>query len=64
MVKVVGQDSAIAKRVTCKHCGAVNEYLPVDVRELHRGCDIDGGSCGSDGFACGQCGKDVITRSW
>lgn len=64
MVKVVAQDNAVAKRVTCGHCGAVNEYMPVDVRELHRGRDISGGSCGSDGFNCGQCSKEIATRSW
>jgi DNA-directed RNA polymerase subunit RPC12/RpoP len=64
MVKVVGQDSAVSKRITCKNCGAINEYLPADVRELYRGRDISGCGEGRDGFNCGQCGKEVTTRSF
>jgi len=63
-IKVIGQDSALAKQVTCRHCGAINEYLPIDVRELHRGRDIDGGMSISEGFHCGQCNHEIITRSW
>jgi hypothetical protein len=63
-IKIISQDSSVAKRATCRHCGAVNEYLPIDVRELHRGRDIDGGSSGSDGFNCGQCNREIITRNW
>ena len=64
MVKVVGQDNTIAKRITCRNCGAVNEYLPIDVRELYRGRDLSGCGEGHDGFNCGQCQKEIITKSW
>jgi predicted RNA-binding Zn-ribbon protein involved in translation (DUF1610 family) len=64
MVKVVGQDTSVVKRATCRQCGAVNEYLPNEVRELYRGKDISGCREGQDGFNCGQCGNQVITRSW
>jgi hypothetical protein len=64
MVKIVGQDESATKRVTCRQCGAINEYMPIDVRELYRGKDIDGGSSGSDGFNCGKCNHEIITRSW
>jgi transcription elongation factor Elf1 len=63
-VKVIGQDPKLAKQVTCRHCGAVNEYLPIDVRELNRGRDIDGGMSISEGFNCGQCHHEIITRAW
>jgi transcription elongation factor Elf1 len=63
-VKVIGHDSALAKQVTCRHCGAINEYLPIDVRQLHKGRDIDGGASISEGFHCGQCNHEIITRSW
>lgn len=63
-IKVIGQDQSLAKQATCRHCGAVNEYLPIDVRELHRGKDIDGGSSVTKGFNCGQCQKEVVTESW
>jgi hypothetical protein len=64
MVKVVGQDNSMAKRATCGGCGAVNEYLPNEVRELYRGKDYTGCGEGRDGFNCGQCGKEITTRSW
>jgi hypothetical protein len=66
MVKVVGYDSTIAKRITCGNCGAINEYLPTDVRELYRGRDYSGCGEGRDGFNCGNdsCGKEITTRSW
>lgn len=60
-IKVVGQDPAVTKRVTCRHCGAINEYTPTDVRQLYRGRDISGGA---EGFNCGQCQHEVVTRSW
>lgn len=62
-IKVIGRDSTLAKQVTCRHCGAVNEYLPIDVRELYRGKDIDGGTSVSEGFNCGQCHNEIIVRS-
>jgi hypothetical protein len=64
MVKVVGQDNSVAKRITCRNCGAVNEYVPLDVRELSRGRDYGSGSDGSDGFNCGQCQKEIVTKAW
>jgi hypothetical protein len=64
MVKIVGQDPKLAKQVTCRHCGAINEYLPVEVRILRQGRDISGGPDGAEGFNCGQCQREVITRAW
>lgn len=62
-IKIIGQDDTLAKRVSCRNCGAINEYLPIDVRELGRGKDIDGGGWYTEGFNCGQCQKEIITRS-
>lgn len=64
MVKVVGYDDALKKRATCRHCSAINEYLPKDVKNLWRGTDYGGGSDGADGFKCAECGKDIHVRSW
>lgn len=64
MPKVVGQDKRVSKEVTCKHCGAVNEYLPNEVRILWNGKDYSGGSAGARGFNCAGCGQEVITESW
>lgn len=64
MIKVVGQDASAVKRTTCRNCGAINEYLPADVRELYRGRDLTGCGEGYDGFNCGQCQKEIHTREW
>ena len=64
MVTVVGNDRSAAKRVTCQNCGAINEYMKNDIRVLHQGRDISGGPDGSEGFNCGGCGKEIVTRSW
>ena len=64
MPKVVGQDQSVYKRYTCKNCGAINEVTPNEIRNLYTGKDYSGCSAGSDGFNCGQCGKEVLTRSW
>lgn len=31
-VKVVGFDEKAKKQITCKNCGSVLEYLPIDVK--------------------------------
>lgn len=64
MVKLVGQDPAVSKRITCLKCGGINEYLPNDIRTLWEGTDIGGGPDGAKGFSCAQCGKDVIISRW
>ncbi|AKE44819.1 hypothetical protein AU106_gp188 [Sinorhizobium phage phiM9] len=64
MPVVVGQDQSVKKRATCRHCGAINEYLPSEVRVLYSGKDISGGPDGAEGFNCAQCGKEIRTRSW
>lgn len=64
VIKVIGQDQSLVKKITCRHCGAINEYLPIDVRNLYSGRDYSGGSDGRDGFNCGQCNKEITTYSW
>jgi hypothetical protein len=64
MAKVVGQDTSMVKRETCRRCGAINEYLPSEVRVLYRGRDITGCGEGHDGFTCAGCGGEIITESW
>lgn len=61
MPKVVGQDTSVFKRYTCKKCGAINEVAPNEVKEISRGRDISGCMSVTEGFNCGQCGKVVIT---
>ncbi|MNK14232.1 hypothetical protein D3C87_323310 [compost metagenome] len=64
MPKIVGQDTTAYKRITCRHCGAINEYTQNEVRLLWSGRDYGGGSDGARGFNCGQCGKEIHTERW
>jgi hypothetical protein len=64
MPKVVGFDPKTVKQATCQECGAINEYVPKDVRTLWSGTDYGGGPDGAKGFTCANCGKDVITYRW
>lgn len=61
MPTVVAQDRSQAKRRTCSQCGAVNEYMPNEVRILNQGRDIAGCMSTTKGFNCAQCGAQVIT---
>lgn len=64
MPKVVGQDQSVYKRITCRHCGAVNEYLPNEVRILYQGRDISGSMEVTKGFNCANCSKEIFTESY
>ena len=64
MPKVIGLDQSVYKRITYKHCGAINEYTPNEVRTLWSGTDYSGGSDGAKGFNCAGCGKEIHTERW
>lgn len=64
MPKVVGIDQSVVKRATCRHCGAINEYLPNEVIVLWSGRDYSGGSDGAKGFKCANCTENVIIERW
>ena len=64
MPVVVGDDPQMKKRCTCRKCGAINEYVPGEVRILRQGTDYGGGHDGAEGFNCGRCGQEVVVRSW
>jgi hypothetical protein len=38
MVKMVGIDKKIAKRVSCRECGAILEYMPNEVKTYRTSC--------------------------
>ena len=40
MIKIVGQDYTVAKRVTCKNCGAILEYTKSDLRDAPEGIEL------------------------
>jgi hypothetical protein len=64
MPKVIGQDQKIAKEVTCRNCGAINEYYSKDVRLLYSGTDYSGGPDGARGFNCAECHSEIKTEVW
>lgn len=64
MPRVVGEDPSVYKRITCRHCGAINEYTQGEVRTLYSGTDYGGGADGAKGFNCAKCGQEVKTEVW
>ena len=64
MPTVIGFNPALKKQCTCKNCGAINEYVPNDVRVLYEGRDITGCYEYNEGFNCANCGKEIIIKSW
>ena len=64
MPRVIGFDEAVTKKATCRHCGAINKYVPNEVRVLYKGRDISGCVEITNGFNCGNCGHDVITEPY
>ena len=61
MIRVIGQDDSVAKRVTCRHCGAILEYTPHDLQEQQTR-DISGSADIEFYLKCPQCGRHVYTR--
>jgi len=64
MPEIIGKDQSVYKQLTCRHCGSINKYLPIEIRTLWSSKDYSGGSDGAEGFNCADCGKEVITRVW
>ena len=64
MPVVVGKDESVYKKLTCRHCGSINQYAPSDVRTLWQGRDYSGGSAGAEGFNCAGCGKEIVVSAW
>lgn len=63
MPKVVGYDESAKKRVTCRGCGAINEYFSNEVQSYH-GTDYGGGPDGQEWVVCAGCGGRAIIKSW
>lgn len=62
MPKVVGFSQEVFKRVTCTHCGAINEYAPVEVQLIKYGHDYTGGYEVMSGIRCAQCSTQLRTN--
>ena len=63
MVQVVGKDAVGVKRVTCRNCSSVLEYIPAEVKS-RSGRDYSGGPDGKEWIDCPCCGKEVTLKSW
>jgi DNA-directed RNA polymerase subunit RPC12/RpoP len=63
MAKVVGFDEKQKKRVTCRGCSAIIEYVANEVKRRD-GTDISGGPDGEEWVRCPNCGGRAIIRSW
>lgn len=58
MAKVVGKDEKAYRRVTCRQCASIIEYLPIEVKK-NTYTDYGGGSDTVYWIECPECGKDV-----
>jgi hypothetical protein len=63
MAEVIGFDDSVKKSCVCRHCSAIIEYLPIDMKSYH-GRDYGGGPDGREWIVCPNCHKDVTLRSW
>lgn len=63
-MKIIGIDDKTKKRVTCKSCASIIEYVPKDIVNLWSGKDYSGGADGADGFKCPNCKENVIISRW
>ena len=63
MVEKIGQDEDAAKKVTCRHCGAILKYYPREVK-TESGTDYGGGPDGMEWVDCPECADRAVIRSW
>ena len=59
MPKVIGHDNSIIKRRTCRHCGAINEYTPSEIKDIKTNYDYLGDYDVYKGFNCAGRDKGV-----
>lgn len=60
-VEKVGEDPGAKRRVTCRNCSSILEYLPVDV-ESRTVRDYTGDSDTYYFIRCPQCKEEVTVR--
>lgn len=63
VIKVVGNDPSVVKRVTCFNCSAVLEYTPNDEQKDYTS-DYTGGKDYYHYIVCPCCSKQVTTRTY
>ncbi len=61
MIRKIGQDDSITKRITCLQCGSVLEYQPQDVQleALYSGNEY---SCTIKWIECPECKHRVVIQ--
>ena len=62
-IKIVGVDDKMVRQVTCRNCGTVLEYLPVDVEKI---TVMDYTGCADTEFfiTCPQCKGRALSRRY
>lgn len=61
MAKVVGKDTAMLKRCTCKKCASIIDYEERELTE-HSGKDYSGTGYTQYWLKCPECGYDIVVR--
>lgn len=59
MIKIVGTDHKVAKQATCRHCGSILEYMPVDIK-TRTSVDYSGSKDIVKYITCPSCSENVI----
>jgi RNase P subunit RPR2 len=62
MINIVGKDTSLIKRVTCKNCASILEYLPIDLKEKTNS-DYDGGRYTIKCITCPSCYSQIVISS-
>lgn len=60
MVNVVGKDDNIYKRITCRKCASILQYLPTDLKG-RTSKDYGGGNDYVEFVVCPTCSNEVVT---
>lgn len=64
MAEIIGKNENLAKICSCKHCGSIVKYYPIEVKTLWEGRDYSGGSDGAEGIVCPGCSNNIVTKAW
>lgn len=62
-ISIVGHDDSIKRRISCYHCGAILEYLPVDINQTSTR-DYDGGSDTTYFIECPNCRTKIYVTKY
>lgn len=60
MVNVVGKDDLLYKRITCRKCASILQYLPIDLKS-RTSKDYGGGTDYVEFIVCPTCANEVVT---